>query len=56
VVAPPAARNPRRAPDRNATPEIEAEARRLGADAFLQKPLPLPQLEAIVDGLVEKES
>jgi DNA-binding response OmpR family regulator len=36
----------------NATPEIEAEARRLGADAFLQKPLPLPQLEAIVDGLV----
>ena len=40
----------------NATPEIEAEARRLGADAFLQKPLPLPQLEAIVDGLVGKES
>ena len=36
----------------NATPEIEAEARRRGADAFLQKPLPLPQLEAIVDGLV----
>jgi ATP-dependent Lon protease len=36
----------------NATPEIEAEARRLGADAFLQKPLPLTQLEAIVDGLV----
>jgi len=36
----------------NATPEIEAEARRLGADAFLQKPLPLPQLKAIVDGLV----
>jgi DNA-binding response OmpR family regulator len=36
----------------NATPEIEAEARRLGADAFLQKPLPLPQLEAIVDGLI----
>jgi len=38
----------------NATPEIEAEARRLGADAFLQKPLPLPQLEAIVDGLVAR--
>ena len=40
----------------NATTEIEAEALRLGADAFLQKPLPLPQLEAIVDGLVERES
>jgi DNA-binding NtrC family response regulator len=40
----------------NATPEIEAEARRRGADAFLQKPLPLPQLEAIVDGLVAQPS
>jgi DNA-binding response OmpR family regulator len=40
----------------NATPEIEAEARRRGADAFLQKPLPLPQLEAIVDGLLAKAS
>lgn len=40
----------------NATPEIEAEARRRGADAFLQKPLPLPQLEAIVDSLVGKAS
>jgi len=40
----------------NATPEIEAEARRRGADAFLQKPLPLPQLEAIVDGLVGRAS
>jgi DNA-binding response OmpR family regulator len=40
----------------NATPEIEAEARRRGADAFLQKPLPLPQLEAIVDGLVARAS
>ena len=38
----------------NATPEIEAEARRRGADAFLQKPLPLPQLEAIVDSLVAR--
>jgi len=36
----------------NATPEIEVEARRLGADAFLQKPLPLAELEAIVEGLV----
>ena len=30
----------------------EAEARRRGADAFLHKPLPLPQLEAVVDSLV----
>ena len=36
----------------NGTPEIEAEARRRGADAFLHKPLPLPQLEAVVDSLV----
>jgi DNA-binding response OmpR family regulator len=40
----------------NATPEIEVEARRRGADAFLQKPLPLPQLEAIVDGLLARAS
>jgi len=40
----------------NATPEIEAEARRRGADAFLQKPLPLAHLEAIVDDLVARES
>ncbi len=38
----------------NGTPEIEAEARRRGADAFLHKPLPLPQLEAVVDSLVGK--
>jgi DNA-binding response OmpR family regulator len=36
----------------NGTPEIEAEARRRGADAFLHKPLPLPQLEAVVDSLL----
>jgi DNA-binding response OmpR family regulator len=36
----------------NATPELEAEARRRGADAFLQKPLPLFQLEAIVSSLM----
>jgi DNA-binding response OmpR family regulator len=36
----------------NGTPEIEAEARRRGADAFLHKPLPLPQLEAVVSSLV----
>ena len=36
----------------NGTPEIEAEARRRGADAFLHKPLPLPQLEEVVDSLL----
>jgi DNA-binding response OmpR family regulator len=36
----------------NGTPEIEAEARRRGADAFLHKPLPLPQLEAVVHSLL----
>jgi DNA-binding NtrC family response regulator len=36
------------------TPEIEAEARRRGADALLHKPLPLPDLERIVAGLIGK--
>jgi DNA-binding response OmpR family regulator len=36
----------------NGTPEIETEARRRGVDAFLNKPLPLAQLAAIVDSLV----
>jgi DNA-binding response OmpR family regulator len=40
----------------NGTPELEAEARRRGADAFLHKPLPLVHLEAIVDGLLPVES
>ena len=40
----------------NGTPEIEAEARRRGADAFLHKPLPLPQLEAVVDSLLGQAS
>ena len=40
----------------NGTPELEAEARRRGADAFLHKPLPLARLEAVVDSLVEAES
>jgi DNA-binding response OmpR family regulator len=40
----------------NGTPELEAEARRRGADAFLHKPLPLAQLQAVVDSLVEAES
>jgi DNA-binding response OmpR family regulator len=35
----------------NGTPEIEAEARRRGADAFLHKPLPLPELERVVASL-----
>jgi DNA-binding response OmpR family regulator len=35
----------------NGTPEIEAESRRRGADAFLSKPLPLPELEKVVAGL-----
>lgn len=35
----------------NGTPELEAEARRRGADAFLHKPLPLPDLQAVVDAL-----
>lgn len=33
-----------------------AEARRRGADAFLQTPLPLVQLEAAVDSLIPVES
>ena len=40
----------------NGTPELEAEARRRGADAFLHKPLPLARLEAVIDSLVERES
>jgi DNA-binding response OmpR family regulator len=36
----------------NGTPEIEAEARRRGADAFLHKPLPLPELARVVTRLV----
>ena len=35
----------------NGTPELEAEARRRGADAFLHKPLPLVHLEAVVESL-----
>ena len=36
----------------NGTAEIESEARRRGADAVLHKPLPLPDLEAVIDSLV----
>jgi DNA-binding response OmpR family regulator len=35
----------------NGTPELEAEARRRGVDAFLHKPVPLSDLEAVVDSL-----
>ena len=40
----------------NGTPELEAEARRRGADAFLHKPLPLARLEAVIASLVAVES
>jgi DNA-binding response OmpR family regulator len=40
----------------NGTPEIEAEARRRGADAFLHKPVPLPHLAAVVDSLLGAEA
>jgi DNA-binding response OmpR family regulator len=40
----------------NGTPELEAEARRRGADAFLHKPLPLVHLEAVVESLFPVES
>lgn len=33
--------------------EIEAEARRSGADAFLRKPKPLSQVAQVVQGLIE---
>lgn len=35
------------------TPDIEAEARRLGVDAFVTKPMPLPELARIVKSLLE---
>jgi two-component system, response regulator, stage 0 sporulation protein F len=38
------------------TPEIEAEARRLGVDAFIYKPKPLPELAQIVFALLGRES
>jgi two-component system OmpR family response regulator len=38
------------------TPEIETEARRLGVDAFIYKPQPLPELAQIVLALLERES
>ena len=35
------------------SPEVEAEARRAGADAFLRKPKPLSQVAQVVQGLIE---
>jgi CheY-like chemotaxis protein len=35
------------------SPEIEDEARRNGADAFLRKPKPLSQVAQVVQGLLE---
>jgi len=35
------------------SPEIEAEARTAGADAFLRKPKPLSQVAQVVQGLIE---
>jgi DNA-binding response OmpR family regulator len=40
----------------NGTAELEAEAMRRGADAFLHKPLPLVHLEAVVESLFPVES
>jgi len=35
------------------SPEVEEEARRAGADAFLRKPKPLSQVAQVVQGLIE---
>ena len=35
------------------SPEIEDEAKRYGADAFLRKPKPLSQVAQVVQGLIE---
>ena len=35
------------------SPEVEAEARNAGADAFLRKPKPLSQVAQVVQGLLE---
>jgi DNA-binding NtrC family response regulator len=35
------------------SPEVEAEALRAGADAFLRKPKPLSQVAQVVQGLIE---
>lgn len=38
------------------SPEIEDEARRCGADAFLRKPKPLSQVAQVIQGLIESPS
>jgi len=35
------------------SPEVEAQARRAGADAFLRKPKPLSQVAQVIQGLIE---
>ena len=40
----------------NGTPELEAEARRRGADAFLHEPMPLVHLQSVVASLFPAES
>ena len=35
------------------SPEVEAEARNAGADAFLRKPKPLSQVAQVIQGLIE---
>jgi DNA-binding response OmpR family regulator len=35
------------------SPEVEAEARRAGADAFLRKPKPLSQVAQVIQALIE---
>ena len=35
------------------SPEVEEEAKRAGADAFLRKPKPLSQVAQVVQGLIE---
>jgi len=35
------------------SPEVEAAARRAGADAFLRKPKPLSQVAQVIQGLIE---
>jgi DNA-binding NtrC family response regulator len=35
------------------SPEVESEAKRCGADAFLSKPVPLSQVAQVVQGLID---
>lgn len=40
----------------NASAAIHAAALAFGADAYLQKPLPLPELESVISGLLGEHS